>query len=106
MSATQEKCRRIGEWLFCLSLLGLAVFIALSVYEVYTLRTSPKFPDARHSIAWFEHGECRYLTPAQDKLCSRAPIAGAEALVVNFVAVLLLNGCRFNVTIRFKKNRK
>ena len=104
---TQERCRRIGEWLGWLAVPGMVVFIASEVYSVYTFRTSPKSPDASHCIAWVEHGDCVYLTPMHDQLCSRVPIAGfAEAFAVSTAAAVLYNRCRFNVTIRFKKDRK
>ncbi len=104
MSATQEKCRRIGEWLGWLALPGLAVSVVSIIYSIYAWRTSPESPDQAHSVERVEHGRRRYLTPTQDMLSSRVPLIGfVEALLVGSTSAILCNGCRLNVTTRSKK---
>jgi hypothetical protein len=90
---TKEKSNRIGQWLAWFAAL---MFIVPVAYSIYAFRASPKIPDTIHTVALTEHGDTRYMTPLQYKLCLYGPFAG-----IGLTFLVIITG---SVALRSKKN--
>ncbi len=67
---------------FCVALLGMTILATAGAYDTRTFRSSPKAPDATHSVMQESHGVQRFKTPEQKKIFVRLNIAGVAIFVV------------------------
>jgi hypothetical protein len=73
---------------FCVALLGLAILAAAGAYDMQTFRSSPRAPDATHTVMQESHGIQHFEAPERQNIFVRLNIVGVFIFAVG--AVLLL----------------
>jgi len=107
MKLRQTTYERIANWLFVLATPGIVFYFCAVIYSIYVLRTAPTAPDASHVIEEVSHGDRRFLTPLQARIClPPLPfIVFGSSFLLMIVATFLGNGCKFNPGIFSRKRR-
>jgi hypothetical protein len=73
---------------FLVALLGMAILATAGAYDMRTFRSSPRAPDATHTVMQEEHGVQRFKRAEQKKIFVRLNIVGVTVFAVG--AVLLV----------------
>jgi len=74
---------------FCVALIGMAILAVAGSYDMRTFRSSPKAPDATHSVMQESHGVRRFKTPEQEKVFVNLNIVGALTFAVGATLLII-----------------